>query len=176
MNHGHGTIGRKVPTYCNGVLPDQQETQITLTLKNRKAVTLNPEETISSKKIKVKQAIVELIRHGKSCRDLNEVLFRKIEIDEEESYRMSRKRLAKETTAYFRTQSIIFSPHGQSLKTLADYVRLNTQSMNAASFDEISMQILSDVKNKIENRERFRADLERMRTTLIQLKEKEGSQ
>lgn len=124
----------RVPTFCQRIsIPDEQETEVTLTMRSRRAVSLNPDELISNKKIKVKQALVQLIRHSKACKDLNEVLFRKIRDDEEDAYRVTRDRLAKETTAYFRSQSIIFSPHGQSLKTLADYVRLNTQTLNAVT-------------------------------------------
>lgn len=168
----HANPSHHITTHYHGVPPDPQETEITLTLRNRKPVVLSPEEQVSSRKIKVKQGIVELIRHRRSCHDLNEVFFRQLEPEEEELYRKTRDRLSVETTPQFRSQSIIFSPHGQSLESLSDFVRLNFQCMGANTFDEIAIQILHDVRDKIENRERFKADLERMRVTLIQLKEK----
>lgn len=170
VSHAHRNA--RLPTHYHGVPPDSQETEITLTLRNRKPVTMSAEEQVSCRKIKVKQGIVELIRHRKSCHDLNEVFFRQLEHEEEDSFQRTKDRLKHETTMQFQKQSIVFSPHGDSLESLSDYVRLNFQVMGANTFDEIAKQILQDVKSKIVNRERFKADLERMRVTLIHMREK----
>ena len=155
---------------------EETDVSLTLILRNRCGVVhnnLNPDERDKLfRRLKVKQAIMELIRHRKCCSDLNEVFFRPLGQDEEDEYYSARERMAREMSPETWNQSIIFSPHGTTLEDLLNFVRLNFQCLNARTFDEISDQIMTDVTHRLEHSERFEADLTRMKTTLQRLEDK----
>ena len=147
--------------------------EITFRLKNKKSVSISPDEMSSKSKIRVMQAIIELIKLRTQCKDLNQVLFKEVTLPETESFKKYKDNLMKQKMdRELKNASIIFTPFGESLKTLLDFVRLNLKLINGCNFDEISGQIIQDIKNKMENREFLQAELDRMRTTLGALKEK----
>lgn len=151
---------------------DKDLGRITLTLKNPKSTSLSHDEVETVKAIKVKQAIIELIKQRPRCPDLHEVFFSKIEPKESQSYLLMKQHLSGKVSNDFKKQSVLFSTHGESLSTLLDFVLLNIKVINAPNFDVIARHILDDLKMKIENRERFRSEVERLKWTHQMLEDK----
>ena len=145
---------------------------VKLNLKNPKAAFITAQEVQCLKAIKVKQAIIELIKQRPKSTDLHEVFFSPIRVEEAQSFIHRKQQLARSVSNEVKKQSVLFSTHGETLQTLLDFVLLNLKVINATNFDEISRQILADLKQKIENRELLKSELERLKSTLEMVEEK----
>lgn len=146
-------------------------TVVTLTLTSSESIVKSSDLT-SKTSIRVKQAIVELIKHREHCSDLNEVFFKSITESESRSYDVTRQIKSEQLSEEVKAQSILFSPMGNKLKTLLEFVRLNFKAFACRDWNSITRTLLEDIASKVANRERRQYELEKMKSTVMQLKAK----
>ncbi|XP_015788079.1 ras GTPase-activating-like protein IQGAP3 [Tetranychus urticae] len=151
-------------SYVENVGQDElMNTEVSLPLRCR---AINDTDVTSNATIKVKQALLELIRQRPNCKDLNQVLFRKVEDEENACYVLYKNSINWVLPQELKKHSVIFSPLGNDLCTLLDFAIQNMRHTEARSFDEILVMITNDIINKLQYRNHRYAKMINLEETL----------
>lgn len=145
---------------------------VTLNLVGRNVIHIRGSDTDSETSIRVKQAIVELIRYRDNCSDLNEILFKSVTVEEEEKYERAKTVFEQTASDEVKRRSILLSPFGDTLATMLNFARLNIKRINCLNFDEITKQITADIASKVEGREHRLYELEKLKDVVKSLQAK----
>lgn len=157
---------------CYHEADDHTNFEITLKLKNKNhSVSMITSETGATSEIRVKQAIIELIKHRPSCFNLNEVFFRKVNKLEAERYSKYRERKQK-NIQQDSIKSIVLAPVGETLPKLRSFVQHNLKTIRVSNFDEISVLLVKDIAKRRKYRENKVFQLEKLEKDLEEVKKK----
>jgi len=137
--------------------------EITLRLKKKTIsdITMTPEMTI-----KVKQALLELIKNRPTCKDLNQVLFRKAEENENNYFLKYKNQVKWHLSDDLKQYSVIFSEIGTSLFTLLDFTIAHMRHTEARNFDEILIMMKNDILNRLQYRQERGLEMKQLESNL----------
>ncbi|XP_053207387.1 ras GTPase-activating-like protein IQGAP3 [Panonychus citri] len=115
----------------------------------------------------VKQGIIELIRNRANCKDLNQVLFRRVDEEEDNTFMEHKKSINWSLPQDLLKHSILIGPNEPAnLCSLLEYAIRNMRHTEARSFDEIILMIANDIINKLQYRNQRYARMINLEETL----------
>ncbi|XP_074598532.1 ras GTPase-activating-like protein IQGAP3 [Brevipalpus obovatus] len=154
-------------SYLDSIGQDEiMSTEVTLKLGARSVndIKITPNATI-----KAKQALLELIKLRVSCKDLNQVLFAKVEDDENQAFISYKNQIVWSLSPELRKHSVMLSTTGNDLSSLLDFAIANVRHTEARNFDEVVMMMTNDVIHSLQYREKRCVELQRLDSTLKDL-------